>query len=234
MPGHVFIATGDIARLACDVLFERACEMVGRPVCVLPYEASDPDRRWLLKLHGCIRETGDIVLTREDYIRYEARRAALSGIVQSLLLTRHMLFVDFSHSDDNFHRIVDEVRRALRSRGDRDEASQRFGTTLSVSSNAFLRELWARDLAWVSLDDGAGDTAAAGRTLEVFLDRLAASATAPAEQVFQHRIEHLLTDGERQLRDALRAFLEAVPQEAREVPAWREVERMLLRLGWPR
>lgn len=46
-------------------------------------------------------------------MRYQTRRSALSGIVQSLLITRHMLFVGFSLRDDNFHRIVDEVRRSV-------------------------------------------------------------------------------------------------------------------------
>jgi hypothetical protein len=40
----------------------------------------------------------------EDYLRYESRRAALAGIVQSLLITKHMLFIGFGLQDDNFHR----------------------------------------------------------------------------------------------------------------------------------
>lgn len=40
-------------------------------------------------------------------MRYSTNRSALSGIVQSLLITRHMLFVGFSLKDDNFHRIID-------------------------------------------------------------------------------------------------------------------------------
>ena len=37
-------------------------------------------------------------------MRYASRRSALRGIVQSLLITRHMLFAGFSLNDDNFHR----------------------------------------------------------------------------------------------------------------------------------
>lgn len=50
-----------------------------------------------------------MIFIKEHYMRYQTRRSALSGIVQSLLITRHMLFVGFSLKDDNFHRIVDVV-----------------------------------------------------------------------------------------------------------------------------
>jgi hypothetical protein len=83
-------------------------------VSVLPYYPIENCDRWILKMHGCVTHPEDIVLTREHYMRYQSTRSALSGIVQSLLITRHMLFVGFSLQDDNFHRIADEVRRSLR------------------------------------------------------------------------------------------------------------------------
>ena len=52
------------------------------------------------------------MITKQDYIRFADRFAALSGIVQSMLLTRHLLFVGFSFDDDNFQRIFDSVRKA--------------------------------------------------------------------------------------------------------------------------
>ena len=45
--------------------------------------------------------------------RYANNRAALGGILQALLLTKHMAFIGFSVSDDNFHRLFDSVRRHL-------------------------------------------------------------------------------------------------------------------------
>ena len=44
---------------------------------------------------------------------YGYERGALSGIVQALLITKHMLFVGFSLTDDAFHQIAETVRRAL-------------------------------------------------------------------------------------------------------------------------
>ena len=38
-------------------------------------------------MHGCIHSPEDIVLTRDDYLGYNDRRAALTGTVQSLLFT---------------------------------------------------------------------------------------------------------------------------------------------------
>src|SRR5262249_34866964 len=104
-----------------DTLFEMASAAVGRPVDVLPYQAASGSRPWLLKLHGCVSKPADIVLTREDYLRYDSSRAALAGLVQGLLITRHMLFVGFSLVDDNFHRIADAVRLAVK--------RERFGTS---------------------------------------------------------------------------------------------------------
>ncbi len=76
------------------MLFERASAVV-TPVTVLPWD-DRRSARWLLKLHGCINHPEDIVLQRADYIRYELRRQALAGVVQSLLITKEMLFVGFS------------------------------------------------------------------------------------------------------------------------------------------
>lgn len=66
----------------------------------------------MLKLHGTVSHPQEIVLTKRDYIRYSDRFAALAGIVQSTLLTRHLLSIGFSLEDDNFHKIFDSVRKA--------------------------------------------------------------------------------------------------------------------------
>lgn len=63
-------------------------------------------------MHGTITHPDEIVLSKRDYMRYHDRFAAMAGIVQSTLLTRHLLFVGFSLDDDNFQRIFDSVRKA--------------------------------------------------------------------------------------------------------------------------
>ena len=205
-----------------DTLFEAASKAVARPVDVLPYGQAGGGRRWLLKLHGCVSRPQDIVLTREDYLRYDADRAALAGLVQGLLITRHMLFVGFSLGDDNFHRIADAVRRAVR--------REPFGTSLSVAGNRLLREVWARDLDWVEL----GDLPGSARLLEIFLDRLAARTVATADHLFDPKYAATLSASEASLRDELarlEGFVAGVPQAERRGAAWVEVERLLNRLG---
>ena len=185
-----------------DTLFEAASKAIRRPVDVLPYEQTGGGRRWLLKLHGCITHPEDIVLTREDYLRYDASLAALAGLVQGLLITRHMLFVGFSLGDDNFHRIADSVRRAVR--------REPFGTSLSVASNRLLKEIWSKDLDWV----GLGDLPASARLLEIFLDRLAARSVAAAAHLFDPNYAAILSTPEASLRDELAklaAFVSGIP-----------------------
>jgi hypothetical protein len=207
-----------------DNLFEAASEAISRPVDVLPYQLAGEGRRWLLKLHGCVSQPEDIVLTREDYLRYDVERGALAGLVQGLLITRHMLFIGFSLGDDNFHRIADAVRRAVQ--------REPFGTSLSVAGNPLLREVWSRDLDWIEL----GELPGSARLLEIFLDRLAARAVATADYLFDPKYQSVLSEPETRLRDQLTGladFVGGVPGQQRQGAPWAEVERLLGRLGHP-
>lgn len=53
-----------------DTLFEDASRDAGKPCAVLPYQPSRDTARFVLKMHGDIHHVQDIVLTREDYLRY--------------------------------------------------------------------------------------------------------------------------------------------------------------------
>lgn len=167
-----------------DTLFERASRAVAGEISVLPHAPEREARRWILKLHGCVEKPEDIVLTREHYLRYEQQRAALAGIVQALLITKHMLFIGFSLRDDNFHRVIDAVRRAVGP--SRDAGAEPFGTALFVTEDVLAKELWGPDLALVHSGDPvtAGDSEEAvregARRLEMFLDYLCAQTSTPA------------------------------------------------------
>ncbi len=130
---HALLAAppvNEAATMNYDCLYEEASAALGRPVAVLPYQAAAQHSRWLLTVHGCVTHPEDIVLTREDYLRYAERRATLAGIVQALLITRHMLFVGFSLTDDNFLRMADDVRRALGAPSTAATDKRPFGTAL--------------------------------------------------------------------------------------------------------
>ena len=214
-----------------DALFEMACDAARRPVARLPYDAVRDGGRWLLKLHGCITQAADIVLTRDDYYAYRERREALAGIVQALLITRHMLFVGFSLEDDNFHRIIRAVRRAMH-RGHQIGAEDQFGTTLVVGGNPLVQALWQDELTWVDLDTAKEGMTGAARRLEIFLDRVAAGAETRADHLFHPAYAGVLSEGEEELKRLMQGVLEGASPAVRVTPAWAEVERLLRRFGW--
>ncbi|GMU53952.1 MAG: SIR2 family protein [Candidatus Xenobia bacterium] len=210
-----------------DPLFEVASRACGHKLAVLPYAPTSGCTRWLLKLHGCVEHPEDIVLTREDYLRYSNNRAALAGIVQTLLLTKHMLFVGFSLNDDNFLRIVDDVRRALRR-----EEEQPFGTALLLTCDPMLRELWEGELDLVSLSEDLESEECAPRRLEIFLDFLLAESICHTSYLLRPHFEGALSKSERALRQALLKWLEDLPPLARQAPAFAQLEQALERLGY--
>ncbi len=227
-----------------DQLFEEAW---ARPepddLSILPGAIKPDARRWLLKMHGCLSDPDRVVLTRSSYTRYDEQLPALSGMVQAFLVTRHVLFVGFSLSDDNFHRIVDAVRRL---RGER-RAPGHFGTALSLGAGGLAEVLWEQDVRRVRMSEtpeatlGSG-AAEAARRLEVFLDYLVSRTRDAGHLLVGARFDPLLTPGERRLRDALKEFVKAItgPDAAavRETVAWPQVEWLLRGLGfqpsdWP-
>jgi hypothetical protein len=227
------LPVNEIATTNYDRLFERASEGAQRPVAVLPYESARARPRWLLKMHGCISRPHDIVLTRKDYLRYGERRAALAGIVQALLVTRHILFVGYSLSDDNFHRLVHDVRNALGTR-DAGAESGEFGTALLLARQAFLSELWegdVRTLAMTGEAEAQVGRAEAARRLEIFLDLVAVLSTSSAAHLLDPTFDGVLTDEERAVRDVLRQVAEAVPASARHSAAWARARAFLASLG---
>jgi len=228
---HALLASLPVSEVVTtnyDVLFEDASAAAGRDLAVLPYDAPHGDG-WLLKLHGCVeRARGDIVLTRGDYLRYADRRAALAGIVQALLITRTMLFVGFSLTDPNFHRIVDDVRKAVRTRD--TPVRDAFGTALLLENRPLLRELWSADLDVLAI---ANDVSDGGRMLDVFLDEMLAAASTGAQHLLDPTFAGALDEGEAALAAALRSFEAQLPPAARAAPAWAVVADAFVRLGRP-
>lgn len=214
-----------------DRLFEVAAAGAGRPVSVLPYTPGLSHDRWLLKMHGCVSRPDDIVIQREDYLRYTERRAALTGIVQATLLTRCLLFVGFSLRDGNFHRAVDDVRRAL-SGGARPSG---LGTALFLGPSPLTAELWQTELDILHFQDPGdpdGSVAAPARRLEIFLDCLLAHCGSNTDHLLDPTFNHLLSTGEQELKEALLALGGGLSPTARKVEAWGKVEELLSSLGW--
>lgn len=180
-----------------DDLYERAVLAVTGsdiPVVLPDREPEDDLRRgrgWLLKLHGDARRPESIVLDRRSFVRYDATQRPLASVLQATLLTRHLLVVGASMTDDNVIRLVHEVA-TLNEDHDR---SRTMGTLLTLERQELTARLWAPELRTVPLGPPApmGESqdaatvrfARAGRLLELLLDRVAALAA-------QDSVHHLL------------------------------------------
>jgi SIR2-like domain len=214
LPATEFVTTN------YDELFEAAAEATEKPVVRLPYESVTSSRqRWLLKLHGTLGRPDDIVLTREDYLRYPDRRGALAALVQALLITRHMLFVGFSLSDDNFHRIVDDVRKAL---GERGVDAEPFGTALMVRARSFTQELWHGDLDVVGVEEAE---------VALVLDRVLAMSSTLSEFLLDASFAGFLTPDEARLKSLLTPLETALSDRIGTSQAEEPVRRLLESFG---
>ncbi len=176
----------------------------------IPYDGPPfREKPWVMKLHGCVSRPKDIVLSRRTFLQYETRRAALAGMLASLMVTRHMLFVGSSFSDDNVLRIAEEVQRLWTETGVRPEPQKAlFGTNLAVGSSPLLDELWRGDFDWVSM----GDKGNGARTLEIFLDRMAASVSTGGSYLFDTSYAAMLREDERRVLVSLEALQQAADQ----------------------
>jgi hypothetical protein len=229
----------EIVTVNYDRLFEIASEAVMRPPAVLPYMANREEDRWLLKMHGCVKHPEHIVLTREQYLRYSDSRAALAGIVQALLITRHMLFAGFSLTDDNFHQIVDAVRKAVSTAG---ALTEHFGTALVLEEDQLMEELWRGDIKFVSMSNGETVRsegvnrvqAKLARRFEIFLDYLLGAATTNTPHLLDPDYSGVLTREETEVKTLLNEFkrnFENISPAARETPAGIALSELLTSFG---
>lgn len=229
---HTFCArlpTETSVTLNYDRLFELASEAQGHTIHVIPNRGKGQSSRTLLKLHGCISREADIVLTREDYLRYGDRRSALAGFVQALLITHHMLFVGFGLADDNFHRIIDDVRKVL---GDPDEETgTTVGTVLTLLPELLRDRLWSDDFDIVPMfDDPKASLADAARRLEIFLDYVVFLTGQRPTYLLNPTYDGLLTDRERDFRNEV-AELARNTAHLGDSPLGIELRAFLKRLG---
>lgn len=235
--GRYALAHGLLASLAAreavttnyDQLYELAVRTAGRACAVLPYEPVTDQGRWLLKLHGSVDRPEDMVLTREDYLGLPARAGALFGVLQAMLLTRHMLFVGYSLSDDTFHKVMHEVRQA------RAGHQGKVGTVLVLFEDPLLEAMWGDDLDIVAMAPRpAGVTfeeqrQAAARKLECFLDAVCLHAADVTSFMLDDTYRSTLDPDEAALVDALRTV--ANRAEASTSPLAKSVTRGLRNWG---
>ena len=235
-PGHYALAHALIADLPVqefvttnyDPLVELAAADIGRDLSVLPFDDAVPGRPWLLKLHGDAAHPESVVLTREEYLQFGDTRAALAGVLHSLLLTRHVLFVGTSMQDDDLIRIAHQVRSAVQGsdRGPRNPS----GTVLALQEDAARSRLWEQDVQTVAIAPADTSPAEAARLLEVLLDCIGCLSTPPTGYLLDPAYRGMLSEEERTLAAALQQVECAVPEGASS-SAVGEVAALLRRLG---
>ncbi|MDP4960448.1 MAG: SIR2 family protein [Mycobacterium sp.] len=112
-----------------------------------------------------------IVITSDDYEKLRRDRGALQAIVESLMLTSHIMFVGFSMGDPTFVHAagkVQDVRKITR-----QKRPTSVGTVLALDERAVAIH---PDFKVVPMLDHE-DPREAARPLEIFLDRVAWRAT---------------------------------------------------------
>lgn len=215
-PTKISLAHGLLAGLGAreaistnyDALFERAVAQTGRLApSVLPWEPVEVGRPWLLKLHGDLTKPESIVLTRRDFVLFDARSRPAGSLLQATLMTKHLLIVGASLADDNVIRLAMEVDEYLRTNG--AEAVQ--GTFIDVSGHAARQRLWTKQFEWFICE--GGDPNSRVRQMEIFLDVIAAYAAADAPWLLDERFAGLLNEHEQEVVEQVRKALRAVPED---------------------
>lgn len=196
-----------------DSLYERAVEMQRGShgvANVLPWEQPLPGRQWILKMHGDVARPESIVLTRQQFVAYDADTRPAGAFLQTLLLTRHVLFVGASLTDDNVVRLAYEVDRFRRLHG----LPGTLGTLLDVDRDDVRRRLWRDKVTWLTM--AGQDVQDRSRTLEIFLDAVAAHASSDTSWLLDERFGGLIGTDTDLVRAARRLH-----DRARDAgPAW--------------
>lgn len=132
-----------------DRLYEQAVTAAGgptdgRPAVIdrLPWDRASTERPWLLKMHGDVEHPDSIVLSRSSFVHYDNRWKPVGSLVQSLMMTKHLLVVGASMTDDNLLRFAYEVAGLRASITTHDPAAPEIGTVLHLADDAAFSRLW--------------------------------------------------------------------------------------------
>lgn len=218
---HVLLAGLD-CREAITTNYDRLYEGAmaargrGRPR-VLPWESAVGGQPWVLKLHGDVERPESIVLTRRDVVRFDAETRPSGALLQSLLLTRHLLVAGASLGDDNVVRLVREAEAWREDHGIPDP----MGTVLDVEGDDARGELWRDQFTWLTMPGDTVDQRA--RALEMLVDGIGAYAAESSSWLLDARFDGLLDEPARQAAQEARALADRVERLG---PEWEPLRRV--------
>lgn len=229
--GHALLASLRAAEAITtnfDTLYEQAClPAFAHPLRKLPRERAEPGEPWLLKMHGDI-DSKTLVLTRKDYLLFDAYWRPLASMVQAAMMTRHMLFIGFSLNDENFIRLAHDVGLLLKRMGRDDNV----GTALTLYEDPLRAELWRPHLRLVPMGPRNADMFGAARVLDIFLDLVAMhSAAGEVSYLLDPRYKALVDHTDSLVFNKLIELGKAIDTEHDD--RWREIVDFLRRYGYP-
>lgn len=215
-----------------DNLYEQALTDIdpGHPPVTLPSVDPVPaGRPWILKLHGSVEDPRSIVLTRGAFVRFAGRSGPLGAVLQSLMLTRHLLVVGASLTDDNVLRLAHEVLSIRKDVG----AGGAIGTILTLSPQPALAALWEGQFDVFPVAPASASVSDAARELEVTLDYIGIFASSDTTYLLDLSYGSLLNDREREVAETARQFyLQASSIDHRQyVDGWKPITEMLRKFG---
>lgn len=210
-----------------DILYEQAVAATGRGITsVMPWASAHGARRWVLKLHGDVAHADKIVLTRRHMVRYDAANRPSAAVLQSLILTKRLLVVGASMTDDNVVRLVHEVEEYRQQH--QAGGTGTFGTVLDATGDTLRSRLWEGQLDWIDLSSTGPWPGRRGA--ELFLDAVAFHAARDSSWLLDPRFEGLLDDEQdRELAEQVRRVYEMLPD--RSGSKWSPLVERLRELG---
>ncbi|KAJ8145179.1 hypothetical protein OY671_001723 [Metschnikowia pulcherrima] len=149
---HALLASMRVREAATtnyDQLYEQAVTAAGGPtdgsradIDRLPWDRTSTGRPWLLKMHGDVEHPDSIVSSRSSFVHYDNRWKPVGSLVQSLMMTKHLLVVGASMTDDNSSRFAYEVAGLRASVEKHDPAAPEIGTVLHLADDAAFSRSW--------------------------------------------------------------------------------------------
>ena len=166
------------------------------------------------------------MLSRDDYLSYDAMWRPLASVVQSAMMIRHVLFMGYSLTDDNFVRLGRDVSLLLAPVG----VDRLVGTVLTLDEEPMLQEMW-QDLQLLPMRPQSGEQLDAVRLLDIFLDCLGMhTASHERSYYLDPRYETLMEASDEPIIRSLRELAGKVTRQHHG--HWRDITKLLERYGY--
>lgn len=207
-----------------DQLFELSARSAGRDMKVITQDKIVPGDRWILKLHGDLGR--DLVITRGGYMGALHYQAPLRGLVQSLLIQKHMLFVGYSLSDEDFHHLMHDLRSTI----SKDQLKN-LGTVLMLRRSSAIESIWS-ELKFIHADDDDPTSVTSteedqAHRLAVFLDYIGCHSASDVQFVLDDSMGDLISEEEEELAHLLNGIDALVKAHRSDSGKWSEIQKFL-------